>query len=60
MLHSSEDQGVVYVETSSLDGETNLKRKQALSETQEALPSLAALCQWKVSRAVFLVFFGFV
>jgi magnesium-transporting ATPase (P-type) len=47
LLHSSEDQGVVYVETSSLDGETNLKRKQALSESQEALPTLGALCNWK-------------
>ncbi len=46
LLTSSEDQGVVYVETSSLDGETNLKRKQAIAETQDALPNLEALAKW--------------
>lgn len=33
MLSSSEEQGSCYIETSSLDGETNLKNRQALGET---------------------------
>ena len=32
-LSTSEDEGVAYVETSNLDGETNLKPKRALAET---------------------------
>eukprot|EP00761_Pharyngomonas_kirbyi_P000391 gb/GECH01000391.1/.p1 GENE.gb/GECH01000391.1/~~gb/GECH01000391.1/.p1 ORF type:complete len:1222 (+),score=292.51 gb/GECH01000391.1/:1-3666(+) len=35
LLSSSDPQGKVYVETSSLDGETNLKMKKGLSETAE-------------------------
>lgn len=31
LLSSSDPQGVVFIETSSLDGETNLKTRQALS-----------------------------
>lgn len=48
LLWSSGEGGVVYVETSSLDGETNLKRKQALAETLEHLDeSEASVAQWK-------------
>lgn len=37
LLASSESLGMVYVETSSLDGETNLKIRQALMETNETV-----------------------
>ena len=33
LLASSEPKGMAYIETSNLDGETNLKLKQALPET---------------------------
>ncbi|RKP40388.1 aminophospholipid-translocating P4-type ATPase [Dimargaris cristalligena] len=37
VLSSSEPEGMCYIETSNLDGETNLKVKQALSETAKLL-----------------------
>ena len=41
LLSSSEPQGIAYIETASLDGETNLKIRQALAETYEALAGVA-------------------
>ncbi|KAJ2163162.1 aminophospholipid translocase [Coemansia sp. RSA 552] len=37
MISSSEPEGMCYIETSNLDGETNLKVKQALPETAKML-----------------------
>eukprot|EP01133_Synstelium_polycarpum_P011475 gene11475-13378_t len=37
LLNSSEQHGVCYIETSNLDGETNLKQRQALPQTYENL-----------------------
>ena len=37
ILSSSEPQGMCYIETSNLDGETNLKIRQGLSETSQLL-----------------------
>ena len=41
LLKSSEQGGIAYVETVNLDGETNLKHKQAISDLQEAIQSPA-------------------
>lgn len=40
LLHSSDEKGVVYVDTMNLDGETNLKEKTAPKETHDVKPEL--------------------
>ncbi|KAI8603373.1 hypothetical protein EDD21DRAFT_442079 [Dissophora ornata] len=40
LLSSSEPEGMCYIETSNLDGETNLKIKQALPETAQLITPL--------------------
>lgn len=35
ILSSSQEDGLCYIETAELDGETNLKKRQALPETNE-------------------------
>ncbi|OUM68577.1 hypothetical protein PIROE2DRAFT_53189 [Piromyces sp. E2] len=37
VLASSNDKGICFIETASLDGETNLKQRQALKETSEVI-----------------------
>ena len=51
LLSSSEAQGIAYIETASLDGETNLKIRQSLEETNEALGGKEGDAQ-KVDSAV--------
>ena len=41
LLKSSDPSGLAYVETVSLDGETNLKHKQAIKDLQDGLLSPA-------------------
>lgn len=42
MLRSSEPQGVCYIETCDLDGETNLKRRQVVRGFDERLAAFSA------------------
>ncbi|RIA85722.1 hypothetical protein C1645_361307 [Glomus cerebriforme] len=43
LLHSKGEEGICYIETAALDGETNLKQRQALKETNSLLTSPEAL-----------------
>ena len=44
VLGTSLPNGVCYIETSSLDGEKNLKAKSTLKETQDLFSSLSGFC----------------
>ena len=55
LLTSSNPEGVCYVETINLDGESNLKIKQALDETRDM--SESALPTFKACFCLFFVFF---
>ena len=46
----SEPQGICYVETSNLDGETNLKIRQSHTSTADCEGSIQALSELKVSH----------
>ncbi|EFA86147.1 P-type ATPase [Heterostelium album PN500] len=47
LLNSSEQHGICYIETSNLDGETNLKQRQALPQTYEFLRNEEDLSMFK-------------
>ncbi|KAJ2956808.1 hypothetical protein NQZ79_g7400 [Umbelopsis isabellina] len=47
LLHSSEEQGLCYLETAALDGETNHKSRQAVSYTNSILDSPADLASFE-------------
>ncbi|CAG8497904.1 12942_t:CDS:2 [Ambispora leptoticha] len=46
LLHSEGEEGICYVETAALDGETNLKQKQALKSTNDLLHNKEALANF--------------
>ncbi|OQO03363.1 hypothetical protein B0A48_11621 [Cryoendolithus antarcticus] len=52
LLHASGEEGVAYIETMALDGETNLKAKQALSATQKQCGTIAGIRECNGSVAV--------
>jgi phospholipid-transporting ATPase len=47
LLQSSNSSGLAYIETKNLDGETNLKHKEAVKETQESISDGAYATGWK-------------
>lgn len=47
LLYSPGEEGTCYVETAALDGETNLKQRQALKETNNVLVSPEALREFE-------------
>jgi len=47
LLQSSNVSGIAYIETKNLDGETNLKCKEAVKETQESISDGAYASAWK-------------
>jgi|JI9StandDraft_1071089.scaffolds.fasta_scaffold23908_2 phospholipid-transporting ATPase len=47
LLQSSNPSGIAYIETKNLDGETNLKCKEAVKETQETFTDGAFASTWK-------------
>lgn len=47
LLSSKGENGVCYVETAALDGETNLKQRKALEETNSLLNSLESLSKFR-------------
>ncbi|CAI2165578.1 13647_t:CDS:2 [Funneliformis geosporum] len=46
LLHSEGEEGICYIETAALDGETNLKQRQALKEVNYLLTSPEALANF--------------
>ncbi|CAI2181192.1 19540_t:CDS:2 [Funneliformis geosporum] len=48
LLHSKGEEGTCYIETAALDGETNLKQRQALKETN-SVTSLEALAAFQAT-----------
>jgi magnesium-transporting ATPase (P-type) len=55
ILSTSEPNGLCYVETADLDGETNLKARQALAETAELNESLDKLTKFNGVQFVFVL-----
>ncbi|CAG8457910.1 83_t:CDS:2 [Ambispora gerdemannii] len=49
LLHSKGEEGICYVETAALDGETNLKQKQALKSTNDLLHNKEALANFRAT-----------
>ncbi|CAG8515945.1 8749_t:CDS:2 [Funneliformis caledonium] len=49
LLHSEGEEGICYIETAALDGETNLKQRQALKEVNSLLTSPEALANFSGS-----------
>lgn len=57
LLHSKGEEGICYVETAALDGETNLKQRQALKETNSLLISPEALANFSGIYFIYIYIF---
>eukprot|EP01087_Luapelamoeba_hula_P011965 TRINITY_DN3328_c0_g1_i1.p1 TRINITY_DN3328_c0_g1~~TRINITY_DN3328_c0_g1_i1.p1 ORF type:complete len:1409 (-),score=234.21 TRINITY_DN3328_c0_g1_i1:104-4330(-) len=49
ILNTSDPEAICYIETANLDGETNLKARQALDITAESLTNEEALSNWRAT-----------
>ncbi|GES94028.1 phospholipid-translocating ATPase [Rhizophagus clarus] len=49
LLHSKGEEGTCYIETAALDGETNLKQRQALKETNSIITSPETLANFRAT-----------
>jgi len=60
LISTSDENGLCFIETAELDGETNLKVRQALEETQEVGEDINKLSSFdgrKISFFLFVYFF---
>lgn len=57
LLHSKGEGGACYIETAALDGETNLKQRQALKETDSIVTSPEALANFRGNQSKYFFFF---
>ncbi len=60
LISTSDENGLCFIETAELDGETNLKVRQALEETQEVgedINKLSSFDGWKILFILFVYFF---
>jgi hypothetical protein len=60
LISTSDENGLCFIETAELDGETNLKVRQALEETQEVgedINKLSSFDGWEILFILFVYFF---
>jgi len=43
LLHSSEQDGICYIETANIDGETNLKQRQVAQRSSDTLSLMVSI-----------------
>jgi magnesium-transporting ATPase (P-type) len=56
LISTSDENGLCFIETAELDGETNLKVRQALEETQEVGEDINKLSSFDGRKFYFLLF----
>jgi magnesium-transporting ATPase (P-type) len=59
LISTSDENGLCFIETAELDGETNLKVRQALEETQEVGEDINKLSSFDGRKFYFLLFVYF-
>ena len=43
LLHSSEQDGLCYIETANIDGETNLKQRQVAQQSSDSMSTMVSI-----------------